>query len=283
MDYTYFLNKSIVITNINCNNNAINVVPDFCSVTFEVDTNTIDLTGVLLYLNNLISDYNFNIKYCLNANIITLNSYGLASHASHPELGINAISRILIILNCLFKKYKIHIDLFDFFEHYINTEFNGNLLNLNNKNDESGNLTLNVGNVFLENNILKLELNLRIPVFTKSSDIESCFDVYLKNYSNVTYKHKRFQEPLYLNKSSTLITTLCSCYNEITNSKLPPIAIGGATFARAFKNFASFGPTFPGDRDMCHQTDEFIEIDKLMLCCKLYAEAILKFGGAIDN
>ena len=50
----------------------------------------------------------------------------------------------------------------------------------------------------------------------------------------------------------------------------------GATYARAFNNCVSFGPNFPGDIDMCHQTDEFIDIDKLILSCKIYAKAIME-------
>ena len=40
------------------------------------------------------------------------------------------------------------------------------------------------------------------------------------------------------------------------------------------KNCVSFGPNFPGQQDMCHQTDEFIDINNLMLSCKIYAKAI---------
>ena len=62
----------------------------------------------------------------------------------------------------------------------------------------------------------------------------------------------------------------------LTNQQInfSPIAIGGATYARAFKNCISFGPNFPGQTDMCHQVDEFIEIDNLILCSKIYAKAI---------
>ena len=49
--------------------------------------------------------------------------------------------------------------------------------------------------------------------------------------------------------------------NEETNSNLEPIAIGGGTYARAFDNCISFGANFPGNKDMCHQTDEFLDID----------------------
>ena len=31
---------------------------------------------------------------------------------------------------------------------------------------------------------------------------------------------------------------------------------------------------FPGNKDMCHQADEFVEIDKLILSTNIYAKAI---------
>ena len=32
----------------------------------------------------------------------------------------------------------------------------------------------------------------------------------------------------------------------------------------------------PGAKDMCHQSDEYINIENLLFCTKVYAEAILK-------
>ena len=34
----------------------------------------------------------------------------------------------------------------------------------------------------------------------------------------------------------------------------------------------------PGKKDMCHQVDEFVEIDDLILSSKIYAEAIYKLS-----
>ena len=65
-------------------------------------------------------------------------------------------------------------------------------------------------------------------------------------------------------------------FNEATGLNTKPIAIGGGTYARAFKNCISFGPQMPGAKDMCHQTDEFISIENLMFCTKAYAQAILE-------
>ena len=45
-----------------------------------------------------------------------------------------------------------------------------------------------------------------------------------------------------------------------------------------FKNCISFGPNFPNQKDMCHQTNEFISIENLMLSCKIYAKAIYELS-----
>ena len=55
-----------------------------------------------------------------------------------------------------------------------------------------------------------------------------------------------------------------------------PIAIGGATYARAFPNCVSFGANMPNCEDMCHKADEFISIDNLILSAKIYANVIYK-------
>ena len=82
------------------------------------------------------------------------------------------------------------------------------------------------------------------------------------------------QQPLYVPKNDPLVQTLCNIFNKKIDANYEPIAIGGGTYARAFKNCVSFGANFPGDTDMCHQANEFINIDKLVLTCKIYAEAI---------
>ena len=42
----------------------------------------------------------------------------------------------------------------------------------------------------------------------------------------------------------------------------------------------SFGANMPGNKDMCHQIDEFISIDNLMLGAKIYANAIYELSKA---
>ena len=276
-NYNDKVNK-IRIKEIDCSNNALNVVPKFCSLVLEINKDNIEINDLIKTLKAFIENKNYEIDiYKLSSNEVKLTSYGVQSHAAHPDLGINAISRLLTILSLTFKEFNCNLELLDFFNKYIKTEYNGLSLGIS-CTDESGTLTLNVGNFSLENNTLKIGMNLRIPINKPISDIEETFQNLCKNYSSLYFETTSTEDFLYVPKDDKLVQTLCKIFNKETNSNVEPIAIGGATYARAFKNCISFGPNFPGHKDMCHQTDEFVEIDNLVLACKIYAKAIIELG-----
>ena len=275
MDYSTYLNNDIVLKEINTYGNPINVVPKICSVILKINNKKLEMSEIINNLKNLIDESKFEIDiYKIDETEVKLTSYGLQSHAAHPDLGINAISRLIVILSKFFNIYDASLELFDFFKNYINIDYTGKSLDINFK-DQSGNLTLNVGDFRMKNNILEIGINIRIPVSVNIIEIGNKFIKYTSPYLNVDFDTISYKPALYVSKENKLVKTLCSIYNEVTSSSLEPIAIGGATFARAFDNCISFGPNFPGCTDMCHQIDEFIDIDKLLLSCKIYAKAIL--------
>ena len=271
-DYSKYKNLPIKISNIDCNNNAINVVPKKCDVTLDIDTSKINLSNIISFIDEELKNSKFDITYSINENSIFLHSVGIQAHSAHPDLGKNAISPIIILLNRIFNHFEYKIKLLEFFENYIKNEFSGKSLGIDFE-DESGKLTLNVGDFCLQNNYLQFGINLRIPINTSIDTVTNLINLKCQNYSLNTYVDGA-QEPLYIPKNNYLVRTLCNIFNKMTNSNSEPITIGGGTYARAFENCVSFGANFPGDTDMCHQANEFIDIDKLMLSCKIYAETI---------
>lgn len=268
-------NKEIAIIKIDCNNNPNNVVPRICKVDLKIDKiDKIDIKELTDKTEEIIKKYNFNIEIIkLSENTIRLTSNGLGAHAAHPDLGINAISNLIIILDELFKNYNEENELLDFFVKYIHIDYNGNKLGIN-KEDESGKLTLNVGKFEMQDDTIFISMNLRIPINTTIEEVQDKFEKIISTYHNLQYKKIASKEHLYIPKDSNLVQTLCKIFNEENNSNLEPIAIGGATYARAFKNCVSFGANMPGEKDMCHQTNEFISIENLMFATKVYARAI---------
>ena len=274
IDYSQFKKDDVFLENIDCNNNAINVVPKICSCILKINNKNISSSEFINNLKKIISEQNSEIDiYKIDEQRIKLTSHGIQAHAAHPDLGVNSISRLVIILDKIFKTYNINIPIFDFFNKYINIQYDGTDLGISCE-DESGKLTLNVGKIELNNHVLKIGMNLRVPIKTKLTDIEKIIQKQLSAYGNIKLFIAGKKEPLYVPKDSYLVKTLCNIFNEATNSRLEPIAIGGATYARAFENCISFGANLPNQEDMCHKTDEFISIDNLILATKIYARAI---------
>ena len=274
MDYSQFEKEDILLENIDCNNNAINVVPKICSCVLKINNKNISSSEFINNLKKIISEHNYEIDiYKIDEHSIKLTSHGVQAHAAHPDLGVNSISRLVITLDKIFKTYNINIPIFDFFNKYINIQYDGQDLGIACE-DESGILTLNIGKIELNNHVLKIGMNLRVPIKTKLADIEKIIKNQLSSYENIELIVQDKKEPLYVPKDSYLVKTLCNIFNEVTNSSLEPIAIGGGTYARAFENCISFGANLPGQEDMCHKTDEFISIDNLILATKIYARAI---------
>lgn len=266
----YIANPLLYITNISTNNNALNVVPKYCEITLCFNKDKI--CNIKEIAQKIISKYNYNIHVeLIDETHIKLISIGVASHAAHPELGNNAISKLIIIINELFLNYNIKIDILNNFITYIGDDYTGKNLNIDFK-DESGNLTLNTAQFFIDNKNIKIGFNLRIPVTIDYKLIEKQFKSNLSN--NIKVNVSRIQEPLFINKKDDLVKNLCSIFNEYNRSNLDPQAIGGGTYARAFDNCISFGPQMPGVKDMCHQVNEYISIDNLIFCTKVYAKAI---------
>lgn len=259
----------IVIENIDSNQNAINVVPKFCSIILNIKNSKI-MPNIINTTRKLIDKYKYDIDlYKIDENHLKLSSYGTASHSAHPELGNNSITKLIVLLNELFISFNISFPLFNDFCKYIGDDYLATNLNLNIE-DESGHLTLNTSQLFIKDNKVNIGINLRIPVHTNPEVVVEQF----KNCFNCEVSILRLQPALYIKKENKLIQKLCKVFNETCNTNLEPIAIGGATYARAFNNFVCFGMNFPKDKDMCHQVDEFIEINKLLLATNIYANAI---------
>lgn len=266
------------ILDLDTNGNALNVVPQFASIKLKY-------TGTGNCLNFLEED---NIKVIdLGEKTFKIESNGISSHAAYPSKGKNAIT---ILLKYLLKYIK---------SDYIQTLFNLGFFDTESPEflsrqditlpteffessviqDESGILTSNVSDFKYEDKCIKIKVNLRVPVNTSLDKILLQYRKLSNIFENLQVKELGREEALNADKNSFLVTKLVDIYNKVTCSKKEAIAIGGGTYARAFKNCIAYGATIPGEPDMCHQVDEFIKLDNLFLCCKIYSKAIFELAN----
>ena len=266
----YIENEKIRIKEIDCQNNRINVVPKYCSVKLEVNSQIADELKKLLFLK--VSD---EIAFTKNENNFYIEVRGIQAHAAHPELGKNAISKMIMLLNEIFNRFEVEEKTIKTLAAKIQTETNGESLGIRHINEELGDLTLNLAKLELKNEKIKSGMNLRIPGDIEIKELKQKITENLKEL-NVRFAGEK--PALYIPKENELVKTLCKIYNEYTGENKEPIAIGGATYARAFENCVSFGAMKKDEPDMCHQVDEYISMKNLLDACNIYALAIYELA-----
>ncbi len=196
-------------------------------------------------------------KCKLTANGKTLTFLGVSAHGSTPEKGDNAIKKALNFLvdNGLFDKTN-YLNLFE-------SEFS--------LQDESGRLTFSPNVIYTDGEFIKIKTDVRYPATISLEEVEKL----LRKVGDFTVLSH--QEPLFVDKNSTLIKTLVSVYEKTFNEKGKPITTGGGTYARALKNGVAFGPSLYGEH-CCHVPNEKISIERLKKCYDAYKTAIYELA-----
>lgn len=68
-------------------------------------------------------------------------------------------------------------------------------------------------------------------------------------------------------------------YRNVTGDHdVEPLVGGGCSYARALNNCVGFGAILPGQPDLMHQVDEYLELDRLDIWMRIYLEAIYRLA-----
>lgn len=197
-----------------------------------------------------------------------LSADGISAHGSTPKKGENAILKILYAVK---SSSEFLADLYDYF---YDTEGRG--LGLYIDDDISGDLSLNVGRVENAADTVTFSLDIRYPVSKREDEILTTLHNALGEDTMIAVQGRHL--PLYVPQDSELVKSLIDAYNEVTGESAAPIAIGGATYARAFPNAVAFGPVFPGEESRIHQKDESISLMNFLKCAEIYRKALEKLA-----
>ncbi|HZJ83447.1 MAG TPA: Sapep family Mn(2+)-dependent dipeptidase [Clostridia bacterium] len=203
----------------------------------------------------------------------TLSIDGVSAHGSTPDKGVNAISKTLEIM----KDRGFGDNALDRFLGEINDllgdDTKGQGLGIQLSDEVSGNLTLNLGVIDVDEKGGKAIIDIRFPVTYSQEEIMDRINNSLRG-RGIESKILHSQKPLHVPKDHFLIKALSKVYEEQTGQTVDPVTIGGGTYARALDIGVAFGPVFPGKPELAHQKDEYIDIDDLVLNTQIYAHTI---------
>lgn len=78
-------------------------------------------------------------------------------------------------------------------------------------------------------------------------------------------------DPVRFPKDCRLVDTLRYTYEQVTGQDGTPVTTTGGTYAKLMPNIVPFGPSFPGQKGIGHQPNEWMRADDLLTNAKIYA------------
>ena len=210
--------------------------------------------------------------------LITITSTGKTAHAAWPEKGENAIS------NLFSKIGKTDIDceelmkLAEFYNEHIGYDVRGKKIGCGLTDEPSGELTFNVSRIEKHGCGIRIGVDIRFPVTYKEEDVRRGIEEVLAPYG-YSLEIVKIQDPLYVPKDDPMVETLMDVYKECTGDvDAKPVVIGGGTYARAVPNTVAFGPVMPGDADLCHLPNEYMELSQIKKAAEIFIKAICELS-----
>lgn len=240
-------------------------------VDVKLANDSFDIDKFKKYLDSKDIEYEININD--NTQIIV---YGVAAHASMPDMGINALQY------CFEALY--HSDFndpfIDWFHKYFSLDVHGETLGYESLKDDISNTSINLGVVKKENDDVIISLDMRFPVKAKTEDVVKLLNV-SNEYGEI--KIRNTVDPLYFDINSPMIKALKKAYEDVTNDKQTPMeAIGGGTYAKAINNCIAFGCEFIGENNHIHDANESLKIENFKKQVELYVQAIKNLNEIED-
>ena len=84
--------------------------------------------------------------------------------------------------------------------------------------------------------------------------------------------------PAFVKSDMPFIRILQEEYQKQTGVEAVCKSSSGGTYAQAMPGIVTFGPSFPDERDTCHEENEFVTEASFMRCCAIYTEAIKRLA-----
>ncbi len=250
----------------------LNMVPDYAEAVAAGLPSDVEAS-----FNSFLADIGLTGEVVESDGRFTFKLEGISVHGSKPETGKNAGLFLAEFLSA----YSFEGDggsFIRFVSEYLTSDTEGAKLEIADSDEVSGPLTLNAGIMrYTVEEGGMIGMNLRYPV---SHNFERTRGVLEEAGARFGYELKEIEHlgPHHVPEDHPLIKTLMSVYEEQTGEDGYLISIGGGTYARSLDAGVAFGALFPGEDELAHQKDEYIDIENLMKATAIYAQAIYELA-----
>lgn len=248
--------------------NAGNIVPQECEIILE----GISLKDAEKYFK--VSD----VKYTAEEKEGKLHILvtGQSAHASTPHLGVNAVTAAVETVCSMplapCKGLEVLKGLNSLIPH---GDFLGKALGVAQKDDLSGELTLNLGVFEYTPAKMTGKIDSRAPICANEDNMSKI--VYTKMAEKgIILANTKMRKPHHTPADCEFVKTLNSVYEDYSGKEGGCVAIGGGTYVHNIEGGVAFGCSMPGTENNMHGPDESAVIDELMMSGCIFADVIIK-------
>lgn len=157
----------------------------------------------------------------------------------------------------------------------------GNKLGLNIEDPEFGKMQMSNKKLVDLEGKLGFDFSFSYPASISNDTIEETIKSKLSKGLQVECIHN--YDPVYFDKNGFLCQTLKATYEKVTGMDGTPVTTTGGTYAKIMPNIVPFGPSFPGQKGIGHNPNEWMDRSDLILNAKIYALSIVRLANGENN
>lgn len=123
------------------------------------------------------------------------------------------------------------------------------------------------------NGTAEINVNVRFPYGEEVENIIEKFEKWAEKHGG---KIKRYNSlpAVFVSKDRPFLKVLADAYENNSPFRNEFTLAYGGSYAKAMPNVVSWAPLFPGEEDTCHEPNEYIDLDNMMMSTKIFAESI---------
>ena len=235
------------------------------------------LTSASKNIEQKASLLSWNVSCKIDEDTLKVSTTGKAAHATLPELGENAIGRLLVLLADIdiSGEYGSYLK---FLAEKIGVDSKGISMEINAEHPHSGNLTLNLALIGGDAETVTISVGIYVPANTVPFETV-CFRIEKEfNDHGAEIEILSRIPPLFVSEDSMLIKKLQAAYFNATGKEPKLISMCGSTYSKKMPNMVPFGATFTGEDDRAHGANERVLISNLLESTRIMAYAILEMA-----
>lgn len=220
-------------------------------------------------------DGNFDRSAIPDTLSVTLNNKekitisGKRAPSNAPELGENVITLFAEeIKSTSYLTGEIN-DYFHWLADAFHNKHHGEGLGASFSDEDSGALQLTPYQLKINDNQMILSVSIRYPISVSEKMVLDAVQSHL--FDNSKLNITRRMASSVFDKNHQMIATMSDIYELCTGLDGTPVTTTGATYARSMPNIIAFGPSFPGQKGIAHNKDEYMTVDDLMKNMEIYA------------